>query len=152
MVRPPGSLQHRLARPVGQADGQAFQPAQAENEAEAYAALQRDRQQRQSVIEAQLKERRVLQSDIRNLRQRHAVLIAELHKDRERYQHMTVQAPDSRSTQKVTMQRVANVPKGGVVLRDQFKKASETHCLDDRLRHLRHGLDKRRFLANKGPE
>lgn len=53
----------------------------AQNEREAYAALVRDREQRQAMVEAQLAERRALQSQIRIVRERYEDRIAEIHRD-----------------------------------------------------------------------
>ena len=52
-----------------------------QNEMEAWMALQRDREQRQALIAAQLAERRELQRRIDDLCQRHAERVAELHRD-----------------------------------------------------------------------
>lgn len=54
---------------------------QKQNEAEAFAGYRRDRSQRDGLIEAQLKDRRVLQKDIRQVRHRHASLVLGLYRD-----------------------------------------------------------------------
>jgi hypothetical protein len=56
-----------------------------ENQAEAYAALQRDRVQRQAIVEAQLKDRQKLQSQLREMRRRHADLFRQIRQERDRY-------------------------------------------------------------------
>ncbi len=55
-----------------------------QNEAEAYAALQRDRAQRQELIDAQRTERQQLQTHIRAARDRHAELLWDVRQDRYR--------------------------------------------------------------------
>ena len=52
-----------------------------ENEAEAFAAFQRDRAQRNELVADQMKERRALQREIVVVRQRHASRVADLHHD-----------------------------------------------------------------------
>lgn len=54
---------------------------QKENEREAYAALARDRAQREGLIAAQLKEREALQDKVAAVRDRHAALLKELRQD-----------------------------------------------------------------------
>lgn len=56
-----------------------------QNEVEAYWGLRRDRDQRQSMLDAQHKERRELQARIRETRERHARQILELHKQAANY-------------------------------------------------------------------
>lgn len=71
-----------------------------QNELEAFMALQRDREQRHSIIAAQLAERRALQRRIDDLRQRHAEKVGELHRDIARQMggldRTQVMRPDSR--------------------------------------------------------
>lgn len=55
---------------------------QRQNEREAYAALARDRTQRQGVIEAQMRDRQVLQAQVKAVRDRHATLLTELRADK----------------------------------------------------------------------
>ena len=50
-----------------------------QNEMEALWALRRDQEQRQGVVEAQIKERQALQLEIRAMRERHAQALRELH-------------------------------------------------------------------------
>ena len=54
---------------------------QKQNELEAFHALQRDREQRQALLQAHLQERQRLQLQIQNARQAHAKRIAQFHKD-----------------------------------------------------------------------
>ena len=53
------------------------------NEREAYAALARDRAQRQALIDAQMKDRKVLQARIKAARDRHAALLKDLRADQQ---------------------------------------------------------------------
>ena len=59
-----------------------------QNEMEALWALRRDQEQRQGVVEAQLKERQALQLEIRAMRERHAQALRELHFDAANYRLM----------------------------------------------------------------
>lgn len=52
------------------------------NEREAYAALARDREQRQRLIFSQMNERQILQAEIKAVRERHAATLRELRADR----------------------------------------------------------------------
>jgi hypothetical protein len=65
---------------------------QKQNEREAYLALQRDRAQRQAIIDAQLAERRTLQAQIKATRDRHAALLRELRSDQQQIKQ-TLSAP-----------------------------------------------------------
>lgn len=59
-----------------------------QNEMEALWALRRDQEQRQGVVEAQIKERQALQLEIRAMRERHAQALRELHFDAANYRMM----------------------------------------------------------------
>ncbi len=61
---------------------------QKQNEMQALWALQRDREQRQAMVNAQLEERRRLQAEIREKRTRHAQALRELHSDLTNYRGM----------------------------------------------------------------
>lgn len=65
---------------------------QRQNEREAYAALARDRAQRQAVIEAQMRDRQSLQEQIKAVRSRHAALLRELRADQQQIKQ-TLSAP-----------------------------------------------------------
>lgn len=56
---------------------------QRQNEREAYAALARDRAQRQAVVEAQMRDRQALQAQIKAACDRHAAMLKELRADRQ---------------------------------------------------------------------
>jgi hypothetical protein len=58
------------------------------NELQAWQGLRRDRHQRQTMLEAQHKERRKLQTQFRATRERHSKQIQELHKQAENYHLM----------------------------------------------------------------
>lgn len=61
-----------------------YRQIKAEHERQAYDALQRDRAQRQAIVEAQLAERQNLQRQIVAVRQRHTARVQELHRDLQR--------------------------------------------------------------------
>lgn len=67
---------------------------QKQNEREAYAALARDRAQRQALIEAQINDRQGLQGKIRTVRDRHAALLKGLRTDQQAVRQM-VRAPEA---------------------------------------------------------
>lgn len=62
-----------------------------QNELEAFMALQRDREQRNGLIAAQLADRQRLEDQIRQTRQRHAARVLELHRDLTRQRHAQAQ-------------------------------------------------------------
>ena len=64
-----------------------------QNEREAYAALARDRAQRQTLIDAQMTDRQALQSRISSVRGRHAALLKELRADQQQVRQMA-KAPE----------------------------------------------------------
>ncbi|MGE4431606.1 MAG: relaxase/mobilization nuclease domain-containing protein [Sphingobium sp.] len=68
-----------------------------QNEVEAYWGLRRDRDQRQSMLDAQHKERQELQVRVRQTRERHARQIMELHKQAANYRLMRDGNGQSRS-------------------------------------------------------
>lgn len=70
----------------------------AQNEREAYAALQRDRAQRHNLVSAQLGERQALQVEIREVRHRLTRQLLELHKDASRYRDMAPETPQGESS------------------------------------------------------
>ncbi len=72
-----------------------YQKTRSQNEREAFFALQRDRQQRQGLIAAQLAERQQLQSQIRDTRHSHARQILELHRQAAHYRLMSDRAQGS---------------------------------------------------------
>lgn len=67
---------------------------QRQNEREAYAALSRDRDQRQGLIEAQMRDRQALQVKIRAVRDRHAAMLRELRADRQQVRQMMRPEPE----------------------------------------------------------
>lgn len=64
------------------------------NEMEAFFALERDRTQRQHMIQGQMGERQTLQQSIDGVRQRHSNRIEELHRDLSRQMSMPVREPE----------------------------------------------------------
>jgi hypothetical protein len=65
---------------------------QKQNEREAYGAMARDRAQRQTLIEAQMRDRQALQVEIKSVRDRHAALLRELRTDQQQIKR-TLEAP-----------------------------------------------------------
>lgn len=59
-----------------------------QNELESLWALQRDREQRQALVDAQLQDRRALQTEIKTARSKHAQILRELHFDTANYRLM----------------------------------------------------------------
>ncbi|MBA4130063.1 MAG: relaxase [Hyphomicrobium sp.] len=86
-ARIPGGMRGLWSRLSGQ---QA--QIQKQNEREAYEALQRDRAQRQAIIDAQIAERQRLQAQIKAVRDRHAALLRELRADQKQVQR-TLESP-----------------------------------------------------------
>jgi len=68
---------------------------QKQNDAEAFASYRRDRRQRDDLVEAQLKDRRTLQKDIRRARHQHANLVLGLHRDLARQSQARNEGRDS---------------------------------------------------------
>tara|TARA_R110002110_G_scaffold415618_1_gene652468 strand:+ start:2737 stop:4200 length:1464 start_codon:yes stop_codon:yes gene_type:complete len=66
-----------------------------QNELESYAALKRDREQRDAIVAAQLEERRALQAEILRERQENTKLLTQLSRDRQPYeQEISALAPE----------------------------------------------------------
>ena len=66
-----------------------YEKAKKQNEMEALWSLQRDREQRHALLQAQLKERQELQAKIRELRSEHAERLRELHRDTSNYRSLS---------------------------------------------------------------
>lgn len=66
-----------------------FAEIQKRNEREALAALSRDRDQRQSLIDGQMKDRQVLQVEIKAVRDRHAEVLKDLRHDQKAVRQIT---------------------------------------------------------------
>lgn len=67
-----------------------------ENEAQALAAIRRDREQRDALVQAQLEDRQRLQAEIKDFRQRQAELLTELRQGRQIYrQRATIPTPEA---------------------------------------------------------
>jgi hypothetical protein len=107
-----------------------------QNEMEAFMALQRDREQRHAMIQAQLNERQQLQVQIRKVRTRHAEKLHDLHKDAANYR---------------LMQR-GEVPK----LQREFEQARpappQHTSAQERLQRLRDGLPPNPGQRDREPE
>lgn len=84
-----------------------------QNEVEAFFGLQRDRQQRHTLVEAQLEERRTLQADILEARHRHARQVLLLYKDAAQYQAMQgVETATSREFNRTATNRTERTSRG----------------------------------------
>lgn len=144
-----------------------------QNTAEALAALQRDRDQRQSLIEAQMRERQALQTQIRSLRDRQADELKMLLRDREHYRGLNKATPDegrrhtSASAQREERRGDERSSPSSNSLRSNFDRlaqlrrdgeadpASETNrnrTPADRLEKLRDGRKPAEQSERKGPE
>jgi hypothetical protein len=77
---------------------------QKQNEREAYAALARDRGQRQSLTDAQMKDRQALQAQIKAVRDRHAALFKELHADQQAVRQLARPEPAAKISKAFTQE------------------------------------------------
>lgn len=75
------------------------------NEREAYAALARDRAQRQTLIDAQMKDRQALQARIKSAREHHAALLRGLRADQQAVLQRTQEATRTSRTTKQRLDR-----------------------------------------------
>lgn len=103
---------------------------QKQNEREAYLALARDRAQRQAVIDAQLKDRQSLQTQIKSVRDRHAALLRELRTDQQQIKR-TLSAPP-------VMKEFEAQAKPAATPTDQPRQPAKP-TVQDRLERLREG-------------
>ena len=94
---------------------------QRQNEREAYAALTRDRAQRQAVIDAQMQDRQGLQAQIKAVRDRHATLLKELRADQQTAKHI---------------ERAQSAPQVSKAFTQEARPAPST---DERIERLRGG-------------
>ncbi len=83
---------------------------QRQNEREAYAALARDRAQRQTVIDAQMQDRRSLQAQIKAVRDRHAALLKELRADQQAAKQIERPAPTAKVSKAFAQEVRPNTP------------------------------------------
>ena len=116
------------------------------NEMEAIWALQRDREQRQALVEAQLHERQLLQAQITAARNKHAAALRELHYDRTNYRLMRrgleprerkVFAPPKPVP--VKPQQPPRDPHVKILNREQIAKAQDVQTRLDKLRRDHRG-------------
>lgn len=92
------------------------------NEREAYAALARDRAQRQALIDSQMQDRQALQAQIKAARDQHAAMLKELHAD-----------------QKAVRQMAREVEPAKDFAKQATKPEAKAPTAQDRLRRLREG-------------
>jgi hypothetical protein len=103
-----------------------YQKTRSQNEREAFFALQRDRQQRQGLIAAQLAERQQLQQNIRDTRHSHARQILELHRQAAHYRLMSDRAQTSERGGERGSSRANERQRGR--LHDQFADAAQSRA------------------------
>lgn len=82
------------------------------NEREAYQALQRDRVQRQQLIDSQLQDRRALQMEIISARSRHASMLKELRADQRQVRQITHSEPERKPSRPSVDQRIERLREG----------------------------------------
>lgn len=91
---------------------------QKQNTREAYEALQRDRAQRQTLIDAQMKDRQALQAQIKGVRDRYAALLKDLRTDQQAVRQMAklpelrTEAPQARPSMDERLERLRNGERG----------------------------------------
>ena len=146
----------------------------ADNQREAYAALQRDREQRDALVQAQLQERLALQVQIREARKQQAELLNELRQERQQRTSKAVECKSSRGNQfaKPKADRDRNQPEKEnltskpnfervAALRQQQNTATRNHSQprqsiaqtpEVRVRSLRTGQGHQRAPADRTPE
>jgi hypothetical protein len=122
-----------------------------QNEMEAVWALHRDREQRQAVIESQLRERQTLQAEIKATRSRHAKALLDLHSDTANYRLMRRgKAPQRKASferDNGPKQKQARAPSlHSRALKPKTRR--ETISAQERLNRLREG----KKLPPRGPE
>lgn len=106
---------------------------QKQNEREAYAALSRDRDQRQALIDAQMTDRQALQADIKAVRDRHAALLKELRHDQQ------------------AVRQIAQRPEPAKDFAKQERHDARS-SVEDRLSRLRDGNRKPRSGRDRDPD
>jgi hypothetical protein len=113
-----------------------------QNELEALMALQRDREQRHALLQAQLRERQSLQHQIREARTRQAERLRELHRDAANYRLMQRGEPPKAKTafERIEALRAKPTPQAT----PEFQKAQGREPLSPKQRIER--------LRKKGPE
>ncbi|GAK34610.1 hypothetical protein JCM17846_28900 [Iodidimonas nitroreducens] len=130
-----------------------------QNELEALWALQRDRDQRQMMLNAQLRERQDLQTEIKATRTRHAQALRELHVDTANYRLMQRgQEPKPQPTSKTAFDRLDAMREQPEAMpqRPRFDRVNEKKpdagsrrmSSDERLKRLR----EQQQMPPRGPE
>lgn len=137
---------------------------QQQNEQDAYSALQRDRQQRDTLIEDQLRDRWELQTQICEERSRQAELLLELRQDRQGYREMApehLEPPDIQMAEREPPQPSEPEQQSNSIVppvRDQFEQVVspslqiDTPTPEDRLQFLRDGQSGTSQEMDKGHE
>lgn len=134
------------------------------NERETIAALQRDRAQRQTMIDAQLRERRTLQTEMIANRRRQAEQLRELRQDRDRYSQRALptqeQGPQLQGIARPTPEiagpnsklgeRLERLRRQGI--QEDFRAATRAPSVRERLRALRDHAAEPDRSRDQGPE
>jgi hypothetical protein len=107
-----------------------------QNEFEAYAAIQRDRQQREGLIFAQMQERRELQRQIKALRAHHATQMRDIRQDRQTYRQME---PETKRTLQTRFQQATTPAPARMPHPAKTEAKTRTPSQADRLQALRGG-------------
>lgn len=105
------------------------------NEREAYAALARDRAQRQALIDSQMQDRQALQAQIKAARDQHATMLKELRADQKAVQQMAREIEPAKDFAKQAAKPEAKAP-----------------TAQDRLRRLRDGKTASRRDKDRDPD
>ena len=146
----------------------------AKNQRDAYDALQRDREQRDSLVQAQLQDRLGLQAQIREARQQQAELLIELREERQQHTNEVVergllsgnqiakpkaaknrtQPEKENPTPKRHFERVATLRHQQNAATRNRSQASQSiaQTSEERVRSLRTGKGRQRPLPDRTPE
>ena len=147
----------------------------AKNQRDAYDALQRDREQRDSLVQAQLQDRLALQAQIRETRKQQAELLKELRRERQqRSTEVVAPRPSNRNTDARPAEPRVRRSREVSTLKDSFARLSEMRAspshealksarqarsrgrpvqsVEERLKGLRGGVETQQPAKGKSPE
>lgn len=144
------------------------------NEAEALAAIRRDRTQRDTLVEAQLQDRQKLQAEIQQAREAQAQLLAELRRDKSQCREMAELPPQKAAPARLSPEANRVVRRSPPEVNDHFERVAalrSSHTQptsapreqtpkppptapspEDRLANLRIGQANETPTVQKGPE
>jgi len=115
-----------------------YQAARKQNELEAFWALQRDREQRHTLLQAQHLERQALQAQIQEARNRHAERLRELHRDAANYREMSKGETPKAPTTQERLQSLRTAVAPSIAPATQHVEKSRAHpSANERLERLR---------------